>query len=236
MNWEVFLIIQGYFLLGAFLFIKARSKQSPAKKSSWSKYFTYMMVVNMIAYSITENPMLFKVLSLFIVLQGAYEVIRAIRYKTVRFKAITLTVYALLASGFLWFSHFPSGIIVWAYMGIFIFDGFSQIGGQLFGRTKLAPTISPNKTVEGTLCGTLVTLVSVYLMSHISGLSTWASISLGFLICLTALFGDLLASYLKRKCGIKDYGKLLPGHGGILDRFDSFVFTGAVLWMVIGLT
>lgn len=232
---DVFLIIQAYFLVGVFLFIKARKRQAPDKRSAWSKYFTYMMIVNFITYSITKNMVLFHVLALFIVLQGLYEIVRAMegKGKSIKFKTMVFTIYALLGLGFLSFTTLSSGLMVWSYLAIFIFDGFSQICGQLFGKRKLAPTISPNKTIEGTIGGTIITLVSVYFMGHISGLTSLQSVLLGALICVTALVGDLLASYVKRKCGIKDYGQLLPGHGGILDRFDSFVFSGAAVYLTV---
>jgi phosphatidate cytidylyltransferase len=230
----VLTIIQSFFLLGAILYGIAQRKQVKEKRSGWSKYFSYMLIVNIIAYSINKNHLLFRIIVLFILIQGALEIIRALKGKgkSVKFKFYVGLVYSLLAAGFLSFTNMATGIVIWTYLAIFLFDGFSQLSGQLFGKKKLAPSISPNKTVGGLIGGGVITLTSVYFMAHLAELSALESLILGALICFSALTGDLLASWLKRQCGIKDYGQLLPGHGGVLDRFDSFVFSGALMSMV----
>jgi phosphatidate cytidylyltransferase len=105
-------------------------------------------------------------------------------------------------------------------------DIFAYFSGYLLGKHKLCPSISPKKTVEGAVGGLLgsmvLTLVFLYFFSPdllLHGL--W----IGFMGSLLSQVGDLVASMFKRKLGIKDYGTLIPGHGGILDRFDSVVFT-----------
>lgn len=235
MTLTVLLIIQSYFAVGAILFFVVKRKQAKTGKSGWSKFFTYMIVVNMIAYSMSQNQTLFRIIALFITLQGLFEIIRAL-YRNKHSKAfttLTLALYLALASTFLLFTEMPVHLMVWTYLAIFLFDGFSQLCGQLFGRNKLAPTISPNKTVEGSLGGTLITIFSLYFLDNISGFDGWTSLIMASVICFAALIGDLLASYVKRKCGIKDFGNLLPGHGGVLDRFDSFVFSGAIVYLVL---
>jgi phosphatidate cytidylyltransferase len=105
---------------------------------------------------------------------------------------------------------------------VVIFDGFSQICGQLFGRHKMVPRISPGKTWEGFLGGIAITAAIMVLY-----LRDVHAILLILLLAIGALAGDLLASYFKRICGVKDYGNWIPGHGGLLDRFDGFLGAAA---------
>lgn len=110
-------------------------------------------------------------------------------------------------------------------------DIFAQLTGMAFGKHKMYRKLSPNKTVEGSVGGILTPLVLILVLTAL--FSKYKNIQINFgLLCLYCVsasvigqFGDLSMSVIKRICGIKDYGKLLPGHGGILDRFDSMLFT-----------
>jgi phosphatidate cytidylyltransferase len=98
--------------------------------------------------------------------------------------------------------------------------------GNWVGRRRLSPLLSPNKTWEGTLGGGIITLVaSVLLVLSLPILPAWHWISLALMTVICCSIGDLFESYMKRLAAVKDSGTLLPGHGGFLDRFDSFLFT-----------
>ena len=100
------------------------------------------------------------------------------------------------------------------------FDTFAYLVGSKFGKTSIAPTISPNKTLEGLAGGLIANASYCFLICFFLDLSYWLILS--FIIGgLLAFFGDLLISFHKREKGIKDTGTILPGHGGILDRLDS---------------
>ena len=108
-------------------------------------------------------------------------------------------------------------------------DTGAQFGGKLFGKHKLAPRISPNKTVEGFFCGLAggVLGMAIYgIVIHCIGLDvSWLSLlCFGLLGAAFGTVGDLFFSYIKREHGIKDFASIMPEHGGILDRFDSVVF------------
>ena len=108
-------------------------------------------------------------------------------------------------------------------------DTGAQFGGKLFGKHKLAPRISPNKTVEGFFCGLAggVLGMAIYgIVIHIMGHDvSWLSLlCFGLLGAAFGTVGDLFFSYIKREHGIKDFASIMPEHGGILDRFDSVVF------------
>jgi phosphatidate cytidylyltransferase len=108
---------------------------------------------------------------------------------------------------------------------IWINDSGAYLVGSRIGKNKIATAISPGKTIEGTLGGTVVTLILAFILTQV-----WKEIPPGyiwFLGILTPLFslaGDLWESALKRAAGVKDSGRILPGHGGMLDRYDSFLF------------
>lgn len=113
-------------------------------------------------------------------------------------------------------------------------DIMAYFAGVFFGKHKLCPKISPKKTIEGSIGGILGSVI-------LCGVFGWIFIPRLFIHCLIigvlggviSQFGDLTASIFKRKMGIKDYGNLIPGHGGILDRFDSVLFTAPMVYYYI---
>ena len=127
-----------------------------------------------------------------------------------------------------------SNMIWLVFITAFCTDIFAYFGGMLFGKHKLCPEISPKKTVEGSIGGILGSIAVSALFGalvcpqHIAG-----CIVMGLIGSVFAQCGDLIASSFKRKMGIKDYGNLIPGHGGILDRFDSVVLTAPFIYYYI---
>ena len=128
-------------------------------------------------------------------------------------------------------------LITMAFAIAYSCDGAAYFGGRTFGRHKLCPQISPKKTVEGALFGllggTLGGLACRWVFVCIFRMpmpGVPAAILLGVLGSLAGQIGDLTASLLKRYSGIKDYGKVFPGHGGVMDRFDSVIFTLIVMY------
>lgn len=108
---------------------------------------------------------------------------------------------------------------------VFVSDTVAFLAGRLIGRHKLAPNTSPGKTWEGFLAGTIVALLVPFFALYDQGfLEIWESLVLGAAIAVTAPIGDLFESGLKRDAGVKDTGRLLLGHGGILDRIDALLF------------
>lgn len=114
----------------------------------------------------------------------------------------------------------------------FLSDTGAYFAGRAFGSHKLAPVISPNKTVEGMIGGVLAAMLGMILYTLIMQLCFQMKVNYlyalvyGLIGSVGAVFGDLCFSVIKRQTGIKDYGNLIPGHGGILDRFDSMMIVG----------
>lgn len=126
-------------------------------------------------------------------------------------------------------------ILVWlVVITAFATDIFAYFGGYFFGKNKLCPSISPKKTIQGSYIGVLGSM----LVSGVFGYFLCRDILVHCLIIGTlggiiSQLGDLTASVYKRRMGIKDYGNLIPGHGGILDRFDSVLFTAPLVYYYI---
>jgi phosphatidate cytidylyltransferase len=119
-------------------------------------------------------------------------------------------------------------------LAVFAEDTAAYFVGRIFGRHKLAPSVSPGKTWEGFLAGSaaciFVTWVALYETGYVSG---WRSLLLGGAIALAAPIGDLFASGLKRDMQAKDFSRLLGGHGGILDRLDAVLFSAIAAYYVL---
>ena len=113
-----------------------------------------------------------------------------------------------------------------------ITDTFAYFSGMLFGKRKLCPDISPKKTVAGAIGGTIFgTLAGVVVFWIFKGMPLWGLIALP--LSIVSQLGDLAASVIKRHMGVKDYGKLFPGHGGMLDRLDSIIPTSITTAMLL---
>lgn len=126
-------------------------------------------------------------------------------------------------------------IYIWiVFLSAFATDTFAYFSGVFFGKRKLCPTISPKKTIEGSIggiigCLIVIVLFSIYFkLENIFGLAM-----LSIVLSVMSQIGDLTASNIKRTAQIKDYGDLMPGHGGILDRFDSILFTTPIVYYFI---
>ncbi len=115
-------------------------------------------------------------------------------------------------------------------------DTFAYIGGRLLGKNKLLERISPNKTVEGSLIGTILatSISSIFYLFIINpGINVGIIILISFILSIIAQIGDLVFSAIKRYFKIKDYGKIMPGHGGVMDRIDSFLFVLLALYVIM---
>lgn len=135
--------------------------------------------------------------------------------------------------------EYGAGMTLIVFVASFCADAAALFAGMLFGKHKLAPRVSPKKTVEGAvggLCGGMLGMVIFrivfFLVTEVQLPIGWCLL-LGLVGALLGELGDLSFSAVKREYGIKDYGRLLPGHGGVLDRFDSVIFAAPVLWLMI---
>lgn len=156
--------------------------------------------------------------------------------------AFFLTVYVsfMFAHIILVRNMYNGQFLIWLVLiGAFVTDTAALYAGKFFGKNKLCPKLSPKKTVEGSIGGIVgciaATLVFCFIGEIGFGLEAnylWA-IVVGFGASCVSQLGDLSASCIKRQFGIKDYGKLMPGHGGVMDRFDSLFFVAPFIYYIM---
>lgn len=116
-------------------------------------------------------------------------------------------------------------LVLLVFALIWVNDTFAYLTGRLLGKHKLFERISPGKTIEGSIGGLVFTMAGIIVFSHyVDWLSLSEAIGLGLIAVVFGTLGDLCESMLKRQAGVKDSGNLIPGHGGVLDRFDSVLF------------
>lgn len=168
---------------------------------------------------------------------------------TAREGASALTSMAVTAFGVVWVGVGLGSVVVLrdgsfdlvlaVLLGTWVADIGAYAVGRLIGRRKLAPAISPGKSVEGFVAGVVAGTAVVWWVLYGQGIvGTWEALVVGLAVAVAGPFGDLLESYVKRDLGVKDSGTLLAGHGGVLDRIDATLVTAPValfaLWLVGG--
>ncbi len=123
------------------------------------------------------------------------------------------------------------GFVVMMFTAILATDVGCYYAGTKFGKHKLAPVVSPNKTIEGSIGGVISAVIGAMIIGYfIEGVQWYTSFFAGLICTIFAQIGDLCESLIKRDAGVKDSGDSLPGHGGFLDRTDSFIFTIPVMF------
>lgn len=120
------------------------------------------------------------------------------------------------------------GFVMLLVLAVIMTDVGAYFFGSKFGKTKLSPVISPKKTLEGAIGGGVSAIIIALITGYFIGLPWYHALISGILITIFAQFGDLAESLIKRDAGVKDSGDMLPGHGGFLDRADSFIFATPV--------
>lgn len=224
-----------FLAIGAVGMAIANRKAIPAvRKQRWLKYFTYIIFTSIVVLSIFYDC--FHWVAAVIVTAALAELIR-VNYKNKsasrRKQFLSFLVFIPVATGFVFYSFaFHYSFFLFIYLQVLVFDGFCQITGQLFGKHLLAPSVSPTKTVEGLIGGWLCCIGAALLGADWVQLSLPNAAMFGLFTGLISFTGDMLASWYKRMVQVKDYSNWLPGQGGFLDRFDSFLLTGAVYFLL----
>ena len=156
-----------------------------------------------------------------------------------------LTGWALTLAGAIYigglFGHMilvrnlPQGLgwVLVTYAGIWVCDSAAYFAGVNLGRHGFFTHISPRKTWEGAIGGFAAGTVATMVAGHLLGLALWQGFVLGVLLVVGATLGDLAESLIKRQVGVKDSGTLIPGHGGVLDRIDSLIFGGVIVYYFV---
>jgi phosphatidate cytidylyltransferase len=235
---KLMIIIASLFTFGALLIAlshRFRQPESLKKNTDWTKYVIYLFLVVSLLLSAYWNRWLTAGILGIIALGGSIELYLNLRNRGIFSFSISIMLFAvlifclghlLLEDEVVWFSTFAFVFILVATT-----DSFSQLWGKLLGNHKLCPNLSPGKTLEGLIGGILSTVaISFWLKFLLPGADPLHLVLMVLIIGTSAAGGDLLFSFIKRKIGIKDFSGILPGHGGILDRFDSLIVTAPVFY------
>ena len=192
------------------------------------------LVLSARAYGVSAYPIFFGLVAIFSMLWFLWEVTPG---RPVLGVATTMFAFGYVGglggfAGLLLQSRDGVGLILGVVICTVSYDVFGFFVGSQFGKSHIAPKISPNKTFEGTLAGMTASVVLGWAIVGGGlagdGIHPWDSksgLALGMLVAIGAFLGDLCESMLKRDLGLKDFGTLLPGHGGVLDRFDALLFS-----------
>lgn len=131
--------------------------------------------------------------------------------------------------------NIPYGYLyVWLIFIVAILsDTMAYFIGNIFGKHKLAPKLSPKKTIEGSIGAIIFSTLGCYVFGKMFVLNPLLMILIGSIGSIVSQIGDLIASFVKRQVGIKDYGNIIPGHGGILDRFDSVILVSQFIYLTL---
>ncbi|MEW6369146.1 MAG: phosphatidate cytidylyltransferase [Acidobacteriota bacterium] len=162
------------------------------------------------------------------------------RENAVRFQALVLLIFASIYPAVLWrpllsIRELPGGIRIIAFLLLLNFgtDTAAYFGGKLLGRRPFSPQVSPKKTWEGLLAGMLgAAALSLVSSGTFLPMTPARAIAFGCAVAVLGQMSDLSESLVKRACGVKDSGSIIPGHGGLLDRCDSLLFNIPVVWYV----
>ena len=157
--------------------------------------------------------------------------------KSIDRKLFLPILYPLTSWLFIWSLYIDYGIIslLWLLVIVALSDIGAYYVGKKFGSRKFSPT-SPNKTIEGVFGGIfLATLIGAVVIHTSSEITFLKSLIVALLTSISSIFGDLFESYLKREAGVKDSGNIIPGHGGILDRVDGYLFASVMLYIILNL-
>ena len=234
MKLSLFYIIILFSILGGEgTYFVGRKQNQLERKKNWLKYFIYFIIIILLYVCICFTTKIFPYICGLIVIAGLVEIIclqKKRSQKTSLFSFI-LFIYVLISGGFYFFSSLSQSILLFTLFIVCTFDAFCQIAGQLFGKNKICPQIIPNKTYEGLLGGFLMSVCTFLIIGKILEFIVFFTITAGAGICVFSFLGDFSASWIKRKYGAKDFSSALPGQGGFLDRFDSFITAGAFVYL-----
>jgi len=236
MDVRLLLVTESLFAVGAVLMAACHARKPPdpsAARMDWVKLGVYFVLIHALLGAGALGRAVAGALFAIVVAAGVVESL-AVRSKLGGFlPAMPATLlalglaHALVAPGARWFSSFAFLVLVVAST-----DSFAQLSGRLWGRRRAFQRVSPNKTVEGVVGGvTAATLVALFCGFLTPGLPALHRALLAIVTSAAAIAGDLVFSIVKRRAGIKDFSALLPGHGGVLDRFDSIALAApAYVW------
>lgn len=215
------------------------------RKNVWIAVPSYLLAIvlpQLVRISEDPLPLVFAVCIVYMILVFAATVFsRGTLDYTIASSAFTGVFYVTVAfTSIVFLRDIGKYFYLLVFVGPWSSDTFAYICGRLFGKHKLIPEVSPKKTVEGAIGGVIFAGISYIVYALIIKNFFDSSVApnyivmmiAGMIVSVISQIGDLIASVIKRRFGIKDYGWVFPGHGGVLDRFDSVLLTAPVLYIL----
>ena len=226
-----YLLLMAHFVSGALWRVRINRRLNTAEaKMQWTKFLVYLLIVNLAWCCLIWEPLFFPFIGWIVILIASAEWWKALGKVQGRFWLIL--AFLMVTGGFIGFLYMDQKLILYTYFVVVLFDGSSQIAGQLVGKRSLLPRISPRKTWEGLMGGAVITLATTLLTRRSFSYECGELILWTAVIMAAAFTGDMLASAVKRKAKIATFGRVLPGHGGMIDRFDSLMMAGSLLYVL----
>ncbi len=244
-SFAFFVFYVALLILSLLEFYKLTGNKGVHVQKYFAVFASVVMFIILFGYSSGYFPL--RWMSLMIVFPVAMMIFELYRKKEKPFDNLVWTfygiVYIALPLSLLNLLVFPGesaayryspGIVAGVFILIMVSDTVAYLIGVPLGRTRLFERVSPNKSWEGTVGGTLVVLAAAWFMTRlfpVLGINEWLGIAV--IVAVFGVYGDLVESQFKRELGIKDSGSLLPGHGGVLDRIDAWFFVIPAVWVFL---
>ncbi|MDG1284116.1 MAG: phosphatidate cytidylyltransferase [Flavobacteriales bacterium] len=202
--------------------------------------FSGLIYISVMWFCTSYSTLTFSILFLVIGIISFYEMLKLRHGKSKLIALLFISVPFIMIHFFGLFSLSNQNELINNRMILFIFiltwtfDTFAYIFGINFGKRKILPSISPKKSWEGFLGGLIFTLIASYITTlNLFEIDISKAMIISLFIPFTATLGDFTESYYKRQAGVKDSGNFIPGHGGMLDRMDAFLFTIPLLYIFL---
>ena len=216
--------LAGFSLGAVVMAVGNRDIPAQAARARWYKLAVYFVIVHVVLVAAALGRPWVVVLLCVVLLAATAELGQAWQRIAPPRPAAVWPLFLAAAAAALWnATRLTPEAFAFLFLAAAAGDGFAQVVGQWLGRRKLAPRVSPAKTVEGFLGGLCAAGSVAAFASALVGLTPARAALLGLMTGVAGLVGDLAASWVKRRAGIKDYSGALPGQGGFLDRFDSLL-------------
>ena len=180
----------------------------------------------------TYSQTTFIILYLSLASISIYEMWKILEKKSILPLVFVSLPFILLISLTGFKNDFDPLLVLYILILTWTFDSFAYLFGSRYGRNKILPKISAKKSWEGFFGGYISTLIVSFILMNYQAKLLEEYIIIAFILPVTATVGDLIASYYKRKSNVKDYGKIIPGHGGIIDRLDAIFITIPVVFII----
>ncbi len=232
-SFNILFLIFGF--IGLYEFKKIISSKN------YYSFLGYILLWGSTVYYLTTISIL--VTLVFAVLTNSYLIYFLFQKKTISFHKIQKLILSLfyIGTGFIFITLIPyatgsfsKAVIISIFVLIWVNDTFAYLTGRTLGKTKLFESVSPKKTIEGAVGGLVFAIIAAYIISIYTDIYTlFQWISIAIVVVVFGTIGDLVESKFKRRANIKDSGKILPGHGGILDRLDSLFFAAPFIYLTL---